>query len=61
MGVFAGAIDLSLQKCSAICERVEQLSEECHCEVVQSTRLKTLMMKFATSGLKLCHLVFSAA
>ena len=57
----AGAIDIYLQKYSAICERLEQLSEECHGEVVQSTRLKMLMMKFANFRLKLCHLVFSAA
>ena len=60
--VRTGAIDSVLQNYSAICECLEQISDESYGEVVaKALGLKALMIKFATFfGLKLGHLVFSA-
>ena len=60
--VRTGAIESVLKNYSAICECLEQISDESQGEVVaKALGLKTLMMKFATFfGLKLGHLVFSA-
>ena len=51
-----------LKNYNAICECLEQISDESQGEVVaKALGLKTLMMKFATFfGLKLGHLVFNA-
>ena len=59
--VRTGAVDSIIQNYSAICESLEQISNEGYGEsTAKSLGLRSLMTKFDIFGLKLSRLVFSA-